>query len=79
MHEDRAGVLKEIGKVDRIECKKKKLKNKKRPEFPYYAILRRWKMLFALARTALRPWLRKPDKCCQRKQPNIPGLIMPPV
>lgn len=78
-HEDRATTLKELGKADRIQCRKKKGKDKKRPEFPYYAILRGWRMLFALARTALRPWLRKPDKPNQQRQPTIPGLITSPV
>jgi len=77
--EDVAVELKEIGKADKIRRKKKRRKQQERPAFPYYSILKGWQMLFSLATTALRHWLRKPDKYNQRKQQTIPGLLMPPV
>jgi len=76
-HEEKAVELKERGKPDKV--RKRKRSRTKRPQFPYYAILKGWQMLFSLAATALRRWLRKPDKCNLRKQPTIPGLLMPPV
>jgi len=76
-HEEAAGTLKELGKPSKIKSRKKK--RQKRNHFPYYAILKGWQTLFSLATTALRQWLRKPDKYNQRKQPQLPGLITPPV
>ncbi len=78
-HEENAAELKELGKADKIRSKKNKRKEQTRPAFPYYSILKGWQILFSLATTALRHWLRKPDKCNQRKQPSIPGLLTPPV
>jgi hypothetical protein len=77
--EEDAAELKELGKADRIKNKKKKRKDKTRPAFPYYSILKGWKMLFSLATTALQHWLRKPDQYNQRKQMLIPGLITPAI
>jgi len=77
--EDGATELKEIGKADRIKKKKKTQKQKRRPAFPYYALLKGWKMLFSLAATALQHWLRRSDKYNQRKQLQIPGLATPAI
>jgi hypothetical protein len=77
--EEDAAELKELGKADRIKNKKKKCKQQTRPAFPYYSILKGWQVLFSPATTALQHWLRKPDKYNQRKQPSIPGLLMPTV
>jgi len=77
--EEKAAELKALGKADRIKNRKKNRKKETRPAFPYYSILKGWQMLFSLATTALQSWLRKPDKCNQRKQPLIPGLLTPPV
>lgn len=78
-HEENAAELKVLGQADRIKNKKKRRKWKDGAAFPYYAILKGWQMLFALATTALQQWLRKRGKPNQRKQPTLPGLLMPPV
>jgi len=63
-HEEDAAELKELGKADKIKSKKKR-KEQMRPAFPYYSILKGWKMLFSLATNALQHWLRKPDVTIQ--------------
>jgi len=81
-HEDSAAELKERGKPDKLKrskSKKKRKRSKKRHAFPFYAILKGWKMLFSLANTALTQWLRKSDKPKHRKQLSLPGLITQPV
>jgi len=78
-HEEAAGGLKELGKPSKIKSRKVKRNRQNHYTFPYYAILKGWQMLFSLAATALRHWLRKPDKYNQRKQPQLPGLMTPPV
>jgi len=81
-HEDRAAELKERGKPDnlkRSQAKRKRNPSEKHHAFPFYAILKGWKMLFALANTALTQWLRKSDKPKHQKQLPIPGVITRPV
>jgi len=81
-HEQTAIDLKERGKSDKLRSattKGKRNTSKKTTGFTFYAILKGWKILFALGKTAISQWLRMSDKPKRQKQLPIPGLIIPPV
>jgi len=64
-HEQAMVELKELGTSDKLKpsrSKKKSKKNEKPYIFPFYTILKGWKMLFSLAKTALTKFLRNPNK-----------------
>jgi len=76
-HEQAADDLKELGKHDRLKdsiSKKKPNQERKRVVFPFYAILKGWKMLFALAKTALTKFIRNPNKPKPDKQLSLAGF-----